>query len=76
MKSNLAGYGYKNMGMCEIFYNSLCETVYYLLIMFIPLFICVICTLTGGDSSGIDCKASDEFNNMNKPHGLHRHDMV
>ena len=40
---------------------------------------CVVCTLSGGESVGIECNSgsnSGEFNGVSKPYGLHRHDMV
>ena len=80
LKNKSEGYGYTDLYVCDILCESLCETIYYLLSVFLPLFMCVICMLTGGDSSGIDCssgnESSNEFKGTNNPHGLKQDDIV
>lgn len=61
MKNKMYSYGYTEYsGVCDVCLAALYETVYYILIVFLPLFFIVISCL-GGDMSDVSCSSSGDF---------------
>ena len=58
-KCKVKEYSNNTNNIGEILCETLCDTIYHLLIVFVPLFIIAVCCLTGGEGGDFNCSVSN-----------------